>query len=395
MTERRYPAIVIDHESLRHNVKTICDWCEDTGIFVAGVIKVANGILSVAEDYVAGGAKMIASSRMEQLKRCREGNIGVPLLMIRVPMLSELDELVQVADCSLNSELVTLRALDKAAEAHGVVHNVVLMADLGDLREGYFNHDELVETAETVERELPHLHLAGIGTNLGCYGSVMATEDKMQELADLAIRVEKSIGRELEIVSGGATSSLMGVFGGYMPEKINMLRIGAAALAGSLEDMRVCYGYSEMDALRDDAFTLEAQVVEVKKKASHPIGQLGVDAFGKKQTYVDRGERTRALVAVVVVLFALCFLPSFLARTLLAAFRGAQRCGALRTLVPAGDLTDSLTYLQGALNPAVYCFSNPAFRRSYRKLFYTLTRPLRRRGREAEARGCELRDSDS
>ena len=298
MTERRYPAIVIDHESLRHNVKTICDWCEDTGIFVAGVIKGANGILSVAEDYVAGGAKMIASSRMEQLKRCREGNIGVPLLMIRVPMLSELDELVQMADYSLNSELVTLRALDKAAEAHGVVHNVVLMADLGDLREGYFNYDELVETAETVERELPHLHLAGIGTNLGCYGSVMATEDKMQELADLAIRVEKSIGRELEIVSGGATSSLMGVFGGYMPEKINMLRIGAAALAGSLEDMKTCYGYSEMDALRDDAFTLEAQVVEVKKKASHPIGKLGVDAFFKKKTYLYRGERTRALVAV-------------------------------------------------------------------------------------------------
>lgn len=54
MTERRYPAIVIDHESLRHNVKTICDWCEDTGIFVAGVIKGANGILSVAEDYVRG-----------------------------------------------------------------------------------------------------------------------------------------------------------------------------------------------------------------------------------------------------------------------------------------------------------------------------------------------------
>ena len=79
-------------------------------------------ILSVAEDYVAGGAKMIASSRMEQLKRCREGNIGVPLLMIRVPMLSELDELVQVADCSLNSELVTLRALDKAAE---VLLNIV------------------------------------------------------------------------------------------------------------------------------------------------------------------------------------------------------------------------------------------------------------------------------
>uniref|UniRef100_A0A8C4FFC0 G protein-coupled receptor 31 n=1 Tax=Catagonus wagneri TaxID=51154 RepID=A0A8C4FFC0_9CETA len=104
-------------------------------------------------------------------------------------------------------------------------------------------------------------------------------------------------------------------------------------------------------------------------------------------------QRAQALVAVVVVLFALCFLPSLLARALLAAFRGTQRCGVLRALVPAADLTDSLTYLQGALNPAVYCFSNPAFRRSYRRLFYTLT--LRGRGREAGAPGGELRDSDS
>ncbi|KAJ8791526.1 hypothetical protein J1605_020622 [Eschrichtius robustus] len=104
-------------------------------------------------------------------------------------------------------------------------------------------------------------------------------------------------------------------------------------------------------------------------------------------------QRAQALVATVGVLFTLCFLPSFLARILLATFRGALSCEVLSSMVHAADVTGSLTYLQGVLNPVVYCFSNPTFRRSYRKLFYTLT--LRGRKQEAEAPGCELRDSYS
>ncbi|XP_057596331.1 12-(S)-hydroxy-5,8,10,14-eicosatetraenoic acid receptor [Hippopotamus amphibius kiboko] len=104
-------------------------------------------------------------------------------------------------------------------------------------------------------------------------------------------------------------------------------------------------------------------------------------------------QRAQALVAVVVVLFTLCFLPSFLARVLLAIFQRTHTCGVLSAMVHAADVTGSLTYLQGVLNPVVYCFSNPTFRRSYRKLFYTLT--LRGRKQEAEAPGYELRDSYS
>ena len=80
--------------------------------------------------------------------------------------------------------------------------------------------------------------------------------------------------------------------------------------------------------------------------------------------------RAQALVGAVVVLFALCFLPCFVARVLLAA---ARACGFRSTAVHVADVTGSLTYLQGVLNPVVYCFSSPAFRHSYRKLFYTLT----------------------
>ncbi|XP_004440611.1 PREDICTED: 12-(S)-hydroxy-5,8,10,14-eicosatetraenoic acid receptor [Ceratotherium simum simum] len=102
-------------------------------------------------------------------------------------------------------------------------------------------------------------------------------------------------------------------------------------------------------------------------------------------------QRAQALVAVVVVLFALCFLPSFLARIFLAIFRGSDSCRVLRALVHSSDVTSSLTYLQSVLNPVVYCFSNPAFRHSYRKFFYT----LRGRGQDAEVPGCDLKDSYS
>lgn len=298
MEQLRYPAIVIDRKKFRENVRIIADKCEAKGIFLCGVVKAANGHPFVIADFAASGAKMLASSRMEHLIRCKEIAPEIPRLLIRLPMLSEIEDVLEYTDLSLNTEIVTLRALNEEALKRGKVHKVVLMADLGDLREGYFDHDELVDTAVKVENEMDGLYLAGIGTNLGCYGSVMPTEDKMQDLAALAERVEAAVGHELEIVSGGATSSLMGVFDDFMPAKINMLRVGAANYCGPLEDMKTCYGYSEMDELNDDAFTLQAEVIEVKRKASHPIGTLGVDAFGKKGVYVDRGNRMRALLAI-------------------------------------------------------------------------------------------------
>ena len=48
----------------------------------------------------------------------------------------------------------------------------------------------------------------------------------------------------------------------------------------------------------DDVFTLQAEVIEVKTKPTHPIGKLGVDAFGNRPKYVDRGNRRRALLAI-------------------------------------------------------------------------------------------------
>ncbi len=294
----RYPCLVMNHEAIQYNVATIRKWCDDAGIRFCGVIKGANGTSELIADYVAGGAEMIGSSRLAQLRRVKEGGYKVPAVLIRVPMLSEIEEVIELAEYSLNSEMVTLEALNEAALKAGVKHKVVLMADLGDLREGWFDHDELLAAAVRVENELDGLELAGIGTNLGCYGSVVPDANNMNQLAALADRVEEAVGHELEIVSGGATSSLKPLMDGDMPSKINMLRVGAANIVGKLEDVRVYYDVKEMDDLRDDCFTLRAQVIERKIKPTHPIGTLGVDAFGKTREYADRGMRERVLLGI-------------------------------------------------------------------------------------------------
>ena len=189
-----------------------------------------------------------------------------------------------------------LDALEEECVLQGKTHRVIVMADLGDLREGFWDKDEMVDVCVHVERELPHVVLAGIGVNLTCYGSTKPTPEKMQELLAIADRIERRIGRKLEIVSGGATSSYTLVHWDTMPERINHLRIGEAILLG--KDLQVDWGIRDMDYLRMDTFTLRAEVVEVRDKPTYPIGEFAIDAFGHKPVYEDRGIRRRAILAL-------------------------------------------------------------------------------------------------
>ena len=188
-----------------------------------------------------------------------------------------------------------MKALNEEAGRQNRKHGIILMADLGDLREGYWDKNEMTDVAEQVETGMEHLELAGVGTNLGCYGSILATKEKLDELVDVAERIEARIGRELRYISGGATSSLMRVLDGDIPERINMLRCGEGILLA--RDLELFYGY-DMSFMHQDVYTLKAEVIEVKEKPTHPVGQIAVDAFGHTPDYVDRGIRKRALLGI-------------------------------------------------------------------------------------------------
>lgn len=300
MSYSNYPKLTIDLTKLGSNIDEVKKRCDLAGVEIAAVTKCVQSMPGVAKEFEKREVPYIASSRLSQLEKIKEAGIKTPLMLIRVPMISEAERAVELADVSLVSEVPLIGALDRAAMKAGKKHGVILMDDLGDLREGFWDLGQLIDAAVLAE-ESEGIDLLGVGTNLGCYGSVLATPEKLHELVDDAKAIEERIGRKLKYISGGATSSFMRVLDGNLPSEINMLRIGEGIIVA--KDLIDLYDY-EMDYMNTDVSRLQAEVIEVKMKPTHPVGEIGYDAFRRQPEYEDRGMRKRALVAVGKVDYA-------------------------------------------------------------------------------------------
>lgn len=295
MNKNRYPKLVVDLKKLQHNIDRVLVNCQDQGVEVAGVIKGCSGLPECAKLMAQEGCRFIASSRLDQIEAVRNYGVQADFMLIRVPMLSEAADVVRLTEISLNSEAKVLRALNHQAGLQDKQHKVILMVDLGDLREGFWDRDELMEAALCVENNMHNLELAGVGTNLGCYGGIDATVEKLNELVECAEAIEEKIGRELEFVAGGSTTSYPRVLEKNLPRRINLLRIGEAMLlARDLQDFWGC----DMSDMHRDVFTLQAEVIEAREKPTYPVGKIMYDAFERKPEFEDRGIRKRALIAL-------------------------------------------------------------------------------------------------
>ncbi|KXZ39954.1 Predicted amino acid racemase [Alkalithermobacter thermoalcaliphilus JW-YL-7 = DSM 7308] len=298
-----YPLLEINLGKIYQNARYIVKFCESKNIDVAFVVKGFNAIPEVVNLISQSGCKYIADSRIEHIKKLVKNNINSKFMLLRIPMLSEIKDLVKYVNISLNSEIKTLIEIEKECLIQNKEHNVILMYDVGDLREGIFEDEELIQTALYIEKNLKKVKLYGIGTNVGCYGGVVPTKENIGKLEKVAIQIEEKIGRKLNIISGGATTSLTLLIKDEMPKKINNLRIGEGMILG--RDLKDLWGY-DIKEIHKDAFILKAQVVEVKQKPSKPIGKLFVDAFGKIPEFKDYGIRKRALLAIGKADFVFC-----------------------------------------------------------------------------------------
>ncbi len=298
-TYQNYPVLEINLEGIYHNSKAVVDMCQKKNIQVTGVVKgtdsYENSYLEVAKQMLNAGCISIGDSRMNTIKRMRELGMTAPVLLIRIPMPCELEDVITYTDISLNSEIENIKVLNEIAKNQNKNHKVILMMDLGDLREGYIKEDELINDAVYVENQLSNITLYGIGTNLGCFGSIKPNETNLGTLVSIANKISKTIGRKLDIVSGGATSSLPMVLNGTIPEGINHLRVGEGIV--NARDLQDIWGL-DLPMFRRNNYVIKAQVIEVKEKPSYPIGEIFVDAFGNTPEYMDKGLRKRALVAL-------------------------------------------------------------------------------------------------
>ena len=285
------PCLNIDLEKIEHNARGIVGFCKERGIEVAGVTKGVCGHAGVARAMLRGGVSAIADSRLENIQRLQAAGLRTRWILLRIPPLSGVEAVVDTVDVSLNTELAVLSGLSKAALQQGKVHDVILMVELGDLREGIMPH----ELAPLVEQavKLPGIRIRGLGANLACFAGVVPGKDNMQRLVDLAAEIERGFGLSLEWVSGINSSGLELIDAGHMPGRVNHARIGEAILLGRETTRR-----RPWPGTWQDAFILQAEVLELKRKPSLPQGKCSEDAFGRRPQFEDRGEMLRVLLNV-------------------------------------------------------------------------------------------------
>ena len=287
------PRLEISLDQIQHNAKAMVDCLGLRSITVTAVTKAVLGMPEVARALLDAGVSGLGDARVENLERMRAAGITAPLTLIRAPMMSQVERVVRVADVSLNTEVATIGRLSAVADRLGVVHGVILMVELGDLREGILAED-LPLVAEQV-LGLPGIELRGIGTNLACQSGVVPDEAKMAELSALASSLETSLGISLPITSGGTSANLSWALSGADPGRVNDLRLGEAILLG-----REPLHRREIPNLSTDAITLVAEVIEAKRKPTMPWGDRAQGAFGVVAPTEDRGLAERAILALGV-----------------------------------------------------------------------------------------------
>lgn len=287
----KLPRVNINLDNIEQNARLLKKRCDKKGIDITGVVKGGAGDLRIVNSFVAGGITTLGDSRMENIIKMREAGFDNQMVLLRLPMLTEIKELIKYVDISLNSELVTLESIGRQAVKEDTEHKVIIMVDVGDLREGVLVKDIIDFMKDAIEIE--GINVIGIGTNVGCYGGVLPTKQNTEILLDLKKDIKEKLDYELEVISGGNTATTILFERDELPEGINNLRVGEGLIQGTdITHQR------EIPFLNSNNITLTAEVIELKEKPSVPSGKTGHDAFGNKPEFEDKGVIKRAILAV-------------------------------------------------------------------------------------------------
>jgi predicted amino acid racemase len=253
------PRIEVDLAKIRRNTQTLVRRLGPRGIGVTGVTKAVCGHPAIAQAMLDGGAAGLADARVRNVQRLRSAGMTGPITLIRTPMLSQADQVVQSCEESYNTELSVILALAAAAIRNRSVHGIVLMVEMGDLRDGI-----LPENLEGIAQQVMQMSgvaLKGIGANFACLSGLAPTKLQMSIFCDLANEIEGVCGPFLKVVSGGNSANLPWALGERATGRVNDLRLGEAILLG-VEPV----SGDKIGGMHTDAFTLVAEVIETNSK---------------------------------------------------------------------------------------------------------------------------------
>ena len=284
-----YPCIKINIKNINNNIKKVKDLCKKNNIKLNIVLKVLSGNYDIVKKLNLKYVDSISDSRIENLKLYKD--INKEKWLIRIPSFSEIKDTIKYSDVSFNSSLDTIILLNNEAKKQKKVHKVILMYELGDLREGADYSYLSMISSEVVK--LSNIELYGIGANLTCYGGIAPSIDNTEEIFDVKNALEYENEIKFNIVSGANSSSYKLLEDGTLTNKMNYVRFGESIFLGMIPGY-----YEEIKDLNQDNFILETQIVEIFEKPSVPKGEILKNSFGEEVSFEDNGYRIKALVNI-------------------------------------------------------------------------------------------------
>lgn len=243
------------------------------------------------------GIGEICDSRISNLATIKELNPDIETVYIKPPARNYLEDIVRYADASFNTELTTIKWLSEEAQRQNKMHKIIIMVELGDLREGVMGN-ELLDFYEEIFK-LPNIKVTGVGSNLNCLSGVYPSEDKLIQLSLYKQLIEAKFDREINWATGGTSVVVPLLFKEQVPEGINHFRIGETLFFGKdlISDELI-------DGMHDDVFRLFSQIIEIHEKPKVPRGYLGENPSGESFEIDDDdyGEKSyRAIIDIGVL----------------------------------------------------------------------------------------------
>jgi predicted amino acid racemase len=265
--------ITLDVKKLKNNYNYLNKLFKRNDIQWSIVTKMLSGNKTYLKEVLKLGVKQVCDSRVSNLKTIKLLNPEIETIYIKPPAAGAIEEIVEYADISVNTEIDTIKLLSEEAQKRNKKHKIIIMIEMGELREGVMRED-FIDFYEEVFR-LDSIEVVGIGTNLSCLYGVLPDNDKLIQLSLYEQLVEAKFNRQIPYVSGGSSVTIPLIFQNLLPKGVNHFRVGETFFLGT--DV---YHNSPFEQMHSDVFQLYAEIIELIEKPVVPRGDMGTNVEG-------------------------------------------------------------------------------------------------------------------
>ena len=286
--------VTFDTEKLKLNFEFLDNLFAENNIKWSIVTKVLSGNKMFLTELLKLGIDQVCDSRVTNLKIIKSIRPDIETIYIKPPAKRAIASVVRYADISLNTELETIKMLSKEAQRQNRTHKIIIMLELGELREGVMSED-FVDFYESVF-EQKNIEVIGVGANLSCLYGVLPNRDKLLHLSLYQQILEAKFNKKIPLVSGGSSVTIPLIFQNLLPEGINHFRVGETLFLGTEP-----YNDAVIEEMSNNIFMLYSEIIELIEKPIVPDGEMGTNLEGDTYTFdeEDIGQTTiRAIIDI-------------------------------------------------------------------------------------------------